>query len=54
MKNKLKPRKRDNKFTLDITLRDGNTPIIDIKDKKFSEKELSALEEVLETLKRKL
>lgn len=46
---KLKPRKKDGRVTFDLVVRDGNNRIIDIKEHK-----LSALEEVLETMKRKL
>lgn len=49
MKKHRKPRKRDGELRIDVTLKEGNTPILE-----FREKKVSALEEVIEMLKRKL
>ena len=49
MKQKKKPRRKDNKLTFDLVVRDGNTPIIEVREEKFS-----ALADVLETMRRKL
>ena len=48
-KKNLKPRKRDGKITFDLVVSDGNTPVIKIKEGR-----IAALEEVIETLKKKL
>jgi len=48
-KKKLKPRKRDGRVTFNLVVTDGDEPIIKVKEGR-----LSALEEVIETLKKKL
>ncbi len=44
-----KPRRKEGVFLFDLVVRDGNTRILE-----FREKRLSALDEVLEMLRRKL
>lgn len=48
-KGTLMPRKRDGKLTFDLTVKDGNTPLVKVKDGAFKD-----LNEVLEMLNKKL
>lgn len=48
MKQK-KPRKREHDRSFDLVIREGNTPIVKIKEKRFKN-----INEVLEELNRKL
>lgn len=45
---KLKPRKKDHRTTIEITVRDGNTPIY------RAERDVSELAQIVEEIKRKL
>lgn len=44
-----KPRKREHAMTFDLTVRDGNSPVVKLKEQKFSN-----LNEILEMLDKKL
>lgn len=49
MTKRLKPRRSDGKMTFDLVVNDGDMPIMKVKEGR-----IGALEEVLETLKKKL
>lgn len=50
-KQRIRPRKKEGLLTFDVVLKDGNTPLLEVREKKAT---ISALEEVLETMKRKM
>jgi len=49
MSKRRKPRRRDGRVEFDLVVRDGNSRVIDVRDKKLSE-----LDEVLAMLSKKL
>ena len=44
-----RPRRKDNKLSFELIVRDGNTPILEFRNQK-----ITALDEVLELLDKKL